>query len=74
MVVDAPDGGTWTWGPPAADTHNVISGGALDIALVFTQRRHPSRTGVNATGSTAEKWLSIAQAFAGPPTLTSADR
>ena len=74
MVVQAPDGGTWTWGPPAADTDNVISGSALDVALVFTQRRHPSRTGVKATGATAETWLSIAQAFAGPPTLTAEDR
>ena len=73
MVVDGPDG-TWTWGPPAPDTANVISGTALDVALVFTQRRHPSRTGVQATGPTAEKWLAIAQAFAGPPTVTAEDR
>ena len=74
MVVDAPDGGLWTWGPPADETRDVISGSALDIALVFTQRRHPARTGVKATGPTAERWLSIAQAFAGPPTLTAEDR
>lgn len=74
MVVDAPGGDTWTWGPPAAETDNVITGPALDIALVFTQRRHPSRTAVKATGPTAKRWLSIAQAFAGPPTLTPADR
>lgn len=74
MVVEAPGGGTWTWGPPAAETGDVITGSALDIALVFTQRRHPSRTGVKATGTTAARWLSIAQAFAGPPTLTAEDR
>ena len=74
MVVDAPGGGSWTWGPPANETPNTISGSALDVALVFTQRRHPSRTGVKVTGPTAELWLSIAQAFAGPPTITSEDR
>ena len=74
MVVGAPDGGTWAWGPPASEVSNVITGSALDIALVFTQRRHPSRTAVQATGPTAELWLSIAQAFAGPPTITAEDR
>ncbi|HVA75457.1 MAG TPA: TIGR03084 family metal-binding protein [Acidimicrobiales bacterium] len=70
MVVEAPGGGTWTWGPPADEVANVITGSALDIALVFTQRRHPSRTGVKVTGPTAARWVSIAQAFAGPPTVT----
>lgn len=74
MVVEAPDGGTWAWGPAPEETPNLIMGSALDVALVFTQRRHPSRTGVKATGPTAELWLSIAQAFAGPPTITPGDR
>ena len=70
--VSGPDGSTWTWGPEEADQR--ITGTALDIALVFTQRRHPARTSVRAHGSTAETWLSIAQAFAGPPTITPEDR
>lgn len=74
MIVEAPDGQTWRWGPAGDSAANVISGSALDIALVFTQRRHPSRTGVKATGSTAERWLAIAQAFAGPATVTPRDR
>ena len=74
MVVDAPAGGSWTWGPPLDETANTITGSALDIALVFTQRRHPSRTNVKAAGPTAQLWLSIAQAFAGPPTVTAEDR
>ena len=68
----APDGGTWEWGPD--DAGDVIAGSALDLALVFTQRRHRSRTGVVARGTTAELWLSIAQAFAGPPTITAVER
>lgn len=70
--VKAPDGSKWTWGPAEAEQR--ITGSALEIALVFTQRRHPSRTGVKATGATAEAWLGIAQAFAGPPTITAEDR
>lgn len=70
--VGAPDGSVWTWGPQDSDQR--ITGTALDIALVFTQRRHPSRTGVKASGPTAEQWLAIAQAFAGPATIAAEDR
>lgn len=72
LEVSSPEGPTWTWGPEGCDQR--IAGTALEVALVFTQRRHPSRTSVKATGPTAETWLSIAQAFAGPPTVTSEDR
>ena len=74
LVVDAPGGATWTWGPPADDGSNVIAGSALDVALVFTQRRHLSRTGLKVSGPAAERWVSIAQAFAGPPTVTAESR
>ncbi len=60
----APNGGTWTWGP--SDASEEITGSALGLALVFTQRRHPDDTDVKASGATAAQWLSIAQAFAGP--------
>ncbi|HEY9414932.1 MAG TPA: TIGR03084 family metal-binding protein [Pseudonocardia sp.] len=60
----APDGSTWTWGPPDAD--NTVSGTALDFCLLVTQRRHRADTDVVATGPVADEWLSIAQAFAGP--------
>jgi hypothetical protein len=32
-----------------------------------TQRRHRADTAVTARGRAAEHWLTIAQAFAGPP-------
>jgi uncharacterized protein (TIGR03084 family) len=67
-----PDGSTWTWGP--ADATDRVSGSALDLALVLTQRRHRSRTDVVARGAAAEQWLAIAQAFAGAPTVTDPDR
>jgi uncharacterized protein (TIGR03084 family) len=68
----ATDGSAWTWGPE--DAANRVSGPAVDLALLLTQRRHRSRTAVVAEGTTAETWLAIAQAFAGPATTTAADR
>lgn len=62
----APDGSTWTWGPP--DAADRITGDALDWCLVVTQRRHPSETGLVVAGDAAREWVEIAQAFAGPPT------
>ena len=73
-TAEAPDGGVWTWGPTESGVGNRITGSAVDLALVLTQRRHPSRTGVVATGPVAQQWLAIAQAFAGAPTVTSPDR
>jgi uncharacterized protein (TIGR03084 family) len=71
VAVVATDAG-WTWGDP--DAANRIEGTALDLALVFTQRRHSSRTTVKPIGPVAEQWLAIAQAFAGPATVTARDR
>jgi uncharacterized protein (TIGR03084 family) len=74
VTANAPDGETWKWGPAEADVSNRITGSAVDLALVLTQRRHVSRTGVVATGPVAQQWLAIAQAFAGAPTITGQDR
>lgn len=61
----APDGGEWSWGPP--DALDRVTGDALDFCLVVTQRRHHDDSGVVVTGPTAQQWIAIAQAFAGPP-------
>lgn len=61
----APDGDTWSWGP--ADAAQRVEGTALDLCLLATRRRHRSDTGLVATGPDADRWLDIAQAFAGPP-------
>ncbi|WP_308116921.1 TIGR03084 family metal-binding protein [Pseudonocardia sp. WMMC193] len=61
----APDGSTWTWGPP--DAPDRVTGPALDFCLLVTQRRHRADTVLVAEGPHADRWLSIAQAFAGPP-------
>jgi uncharacterized protein (TIGR03084 family) len=61
----APSGELWTWGP--AEAADQVTGPALDFCLLVTQRRHRADTAVTARGPAAEHWLTIAQAFAGPP-------
>lgn len=61
----APDGDIWSWGPAGAAQR--VTGTALDLCLVATRRRHRRDTGLTATGPDADRWLDIAQAFAGPP-------
>jgi uncharacterized protein (TIGR03084 family) len=61
----APDGSTWTWGP--ADAAQRVTGSAEDFCMLVTQRRPHAELDVTATGADAQKWLTIAQAFAGPP-------
>ena len=65
IELTAPDGELWTWGPDGSPSR--IAGPALDFCLVVTQRRHRDDTALVATGSDAEQWLTIAQAFAGLP-------
>jgi uncharacterized protein (TIGR03084 family) len=65
VELTGPDGALWTWGDPAAA--DVVRGSARDFCLVATQRRHPADTDLVATGAVATQWLTIAQAFAGPP-------
>lgn len=61
----APGGGLWTWGPE--DATQRVRGSALDFCFLVTQRRPRAALDVTADGADAETWLTIAQAFAGPP-------
>jgi uncharacterized protein (TIGR03084 family) len=61
----APSGAAWTWGPEGA-TQSVV-GSAVDFCLLVTQRRHRADTDLVAVGADADRWLDVAQAFAGPP-------
>ncbi|GMU80050.1 MAG: hypothetical protein AMXMBFR46_28380 [Acidimicrobiia bacterium] len=67
----APDGSTWTWG---ADVGQAVRGDALDFCLVVTQRRHVDDTALTVTGDAAREWMSITQAFAGPPSTVARGR
>ena len=60
-----PDGTRWEWGPE--DAPDRVTGPALDLCLVATRRRHPDDTALVAVGPVASEWLTIAQAYAGPP-------
>lgn len=61
----APDGSLWEWGDPSSS--DAVCGPAQDFCLLVTQRRHRTDLSLEATGPVAAQWLSIAQAFAGPP-------
>jgi uncharacterized protein (TIGR03084 family) len=61
----APDGDVWSWGPE--DAAQTVTGSAYDFCRLVTQRAHRADTDLVATGPDADRWLDVAQAFAGPP-------
>ncbi|MDI9896618.1 TIGR03084 family metal-binding protein [Rhodococcus sp. IEGM 1381] len=65
IELTAPSGEVWTWGPE--DAAQRVSGSALDFCLLVTQRAHRDNLDIRAEGPDAAHWLTIAQAFAGPP-------
>jgi uncharacterized protein (TIGR03084 family) len=60
-----PGGDTWSWGP--RDAVQRVTGSAEDFCFLVTQRRPLNSLDIVAQGPDAERWLGIAQAFAGPP-------
>lgn len=65
VVLTAPDDTTWSWGADTASER--VSGSALDFCFLVTQRRHRDDLALDVRGAEAERWVSIAQAFAGGP-------
>ena len=65
IELTAPSGELWIWGPD--DVTQRVAGSAYEFCLLVTQRIHRDDTDLVAQGPDAEKWLTIAQAFAGPP-------
>ena len=65
VEVRAPSGATWQFGEPGAPDR--ITGTATDFCRVVTQRRHLDDTALVIEGAAALEWMTIAQAFAGPP-------
>jgi uncharacterized protein (TIGR03084 family) len=65
VELTAPDGASWVWGPH--DARQSVTGPALDFCLRVTQRRRRAELSLVAVGPDADRWLDIAQAFAGPP-------
>ncbi|WP_308344588.1 TIGR03084 family metal-binding protein [Streptomyces sp. ISL-94] len=65
VELTAPDGSeSWQYGPAQAPQR--VTGPALDFCLLVTQRAHRADLALTATGPDADRWLDIAQAFAGP--------
>ncbi|MQY27060.1 TIGR03084 family metal-binding protein [Nocardia aurantia] len=65
IELTGPAGDLWTWGPEAAAQR--VTGPAPDFCLLVTQRRHRDDLALRTVGADAAEWLTIAQAFAGPP-------
>ena len=65
VELTAPDGDTWSWGP--ADAAQRVTGSAEDFCFLVTRRRPLAALDITAHGAHAQRWLEIAQAFAGPP-------
>ncbi|EON22459.1 MULTISPECIES: TIGR03084 family metal-binding protein [Nocardioides] len=61
----SPSGNVWSFGPE--DAEQTVTGSALDLCLLATQRVNRADTDLVATGPDADRWLDIAQCFAGPP-------
>jgi uncharacterized protein (TIGR03084 family) len=61
----APSGEVWSHGPE--DATQQVTGSAYDFCLLVTQRRNPAMLDLVAVGRDATEWMTIAQAFAGPP-------
>lgn len=61
----APSGDVWAFGPQEAA--QTVTGSASDLCRLATQRVHRADTDLVATGADADRWLDLAQCFAGPP-------
>jgi uncharacterized protein (TIGR03084 family) len=61
----SPSGDVWSWGPD--DAEQTLTGSAGDFCRLVTQRVHRADTDLVATGADVDRWLGIAQAFAGQP-------
>jgi uncharacterized protein (TIGR03084 family) len=72
VSLTGPSGDEWTWGEP--DSAERVTGQALDFCLLVTQRRLLAELALTVTGDAAAEWLSLAQAFAGGPSMTDGNR
>ncbi len=61
----APSGEIWEWNEPSESER--ICGDAVDFCHVVTQGRNIADTRLEVVGEIANRWMSIAQCFAGGP-------
>jgi uncharacterized protein (TIGR03084 family) len=65
VSLSAPSGELWQWGEP--DSGNRVEGSAVEFCHVVTQGRNIADTSLTVVGEPAEKWMAVAQCFAGAP-------
>jgi uncharacterized protein (TIGR03084 family) len=61
----APSGAVWEWNEPSSA--NAVEGDAVAFCQVVAQVRNIEDTGLTVKGDAADRWMRIAQCFAGPP-------
>ena len=61
----APSGAVWEWNDMQED--NAVKGDASEFCQVVTQTRNIDDTQLKTVGPIADRWMRIAQCFAGPP-------
>jgi uncharacterized protein (TIGR03084 family) len=59
----APSGATWEWNEPSATSF--VRGSAADFCRTVTQVRNVADTSLEVVGDVAQRWMAIAQCFAG---------
>ncbi len=63
--VTGPSGEVWEWNDSASGTS--VEGDAVEFCQVVAQTRNIADTKLVVKGETAQRWMAIAQCFAGPP-------
>lgn len=65
VQLTAPSGVVWEWNDP--QDSNLVKGSAVEFAQIVTQTRNVKDTSIQMVGDTAQRWMEIAQCFAGGP-------
>lgn len=65
LRLTAPSGAIWEWGE--VDATNAIQGKAEEFCQVVAQTRNIADVSLDVIGPVAERWMAIAQCFAGAP-------
>ncbi len=65
VCLTAPSGAAWTWNEPSDSER--VEGDATEFCQVVTQVRALGDTQLKVVGEIAQRWMSIAQCFAGAP-------
>ena len=63
--VTGPSGEVWEWNDPSSGSS--VEGDAVEFCQVVAQTRNIADTKLVVKGETAQRWMAIAQCFAGPP-------